>query len=200
MCAALSPLARDSIITSCLSAIGKDCSPECLESDKARHSQECTLAREAGMIRCSRCGISANGLKKPLKKCGQCKTVYYCSRECQRQDWPCVIVTKRVVFLLSFDDTQLSHRQKYFIQNSRLAGNTRRYASTRRRTGPGAYARLRKKGTYAGTRDAGFILAPEGSHGCWCVRSYDDCCLLFREHQHLLSTFRDMGMMVTFNR
>jgi len=24
----------------------------------------------------------------PLKKCGKCKEIYYCSAECQKQDWP----------------------------------------------------------------------------------------------------------------
>jgi ankyrin repeat protein len=36
--------------------------------------------------RCEQCGTTTTGQK--MKKCGACKTVYYCNRECQTANWP----------------------------------------------------------------------------------------------------------------
>lgn len=40
-------------------------------------------AKQASCASCGRTGSS----KRDLKKCAVCKSVYYCSRECQRKDW-----------------------------------------------------------------------------------------------------------------
>jgi ankyrin repeat protein len=36
--------------------------------------------------RCEQCGTTTTGQK--MKKCGACKTVYYCNRDCQTANWP----------------------------------------------------------------------------------------------------------------
>ena len=37
---------------------------------------------------CNRCGMWDTAVLKNLKKCSRCKAVSYCSRACQKQDWP----------------------------------------------------------------------------------------------------------------
>jgi hypothetical protein len=37
---------------------------------------------------CNGCGKTRQQLKTVLKKCGRCSEVHYCSKECQRRDWP----------------------------------------------------------------------------------------------------------------
>lgn len=37
---------------------------------------------------CNFCGVWDSAEKTTLKKCSQCKAVSYCSKACQKQDWP----------------------------------------------------------------------------------------------------------------
>jgi len=46
-------------------------------------------AHEKGTLKkCHVCGITKSDLGKKLFKCGRCKKVLYCSKECQTHDWP----------------------------------------------------------------------------------------------------------------
>ena len=41
------------------------------------------------VLKCAVCGKTGSGDKqeKPLKSCSQCKSIFYCSVDCQRADW-----------------------------------------------------------------------------------------------------------------
>ncbi|XP_038048054.1 uncharacterized protein LOC119722101 [Patiria miniata] len=57
------------------------CTTSCRDRDKVRHASiECQLY---GPKRCSKCGTMAD----KMSECSQCNNVWYCNRDCQRQDW-----------------------------------------------------------------------------------------------------------------
>eukprot|EP01094_Clydonella_sp_ATCC50884_P011038 TRINITY_DN20839_c0_g1_i1.p1 TRINITY_DN20839_c0_g1~~TRINITY_DN20839_c0_g1_i1.p1 ORF type:complete len:295 (-),score=62.46 TRINITY_DN20839_c0_g1_i1:112-996(-) len=37
---------------------------------------------------CLHCGVDSSDPPKPIKRCARCSVAGYCSRECQRKDWP----------------------------------------------------------------------------------------------------------------
>ena len=78
------------------------CSKSCQQSDWSKHKTSCqspspqsdkpgTSSQDAEMRKeavvepkCSACGKTS----KSLKHCAQCKKVSYCSKSCQKSDWP----------------------------------------------------------------------------------------------------------------
>ncbi len=48
--------------------------------------QEMNSKHQQSVSKCSYCNKQEDG-NQPLKKCGACKNVFYCSRECQTKDW-----------------------------------------------------------------------------------------------------------------
>ncbi|KAJ7436288.1 hypothetical protein B0H11DRAFT_2111080 [Mycena galericulata] len=54
----------------------------------APSSKEIRASRGGVSIICTTCMKSASDLGRPLRHCGKCHIVSYCSKECQTQDWP----------------------------------------------------------------------------------------------------------------
>lgn len=59
--------------------------PAACQDQGASNSSD--LGGKGGVPACALCGKAEDGLVK-LKKCTKCKEAQYCSKDCQRQDWP----------------------------------------------------------------------------------------------------------------
>lgn len=62
----------------------------CHGSAECMDNLTCKFQKVTGselMHRCENVTCSKAGTKQELKQCGDCRAVYYCSRECQVQDW-----------------------------------------------------------------------------------------------------------------
>ena len=64
------------------------CSSECQAQDWETHVQHCTARPKPDMDRIRNCLRICPGCGEEAKRvCSRCKSVYYCSPACQRQDW-----------------------------------------------------------------------------------------------------------------
>lgn len=61
------------------------CSLSCLSKDKRSLSDllETKQIKSTTLLYCQRCGKG----ELKMKKCGGCRNAYYCSADCQREDW-----------------------------------------------------------------------------------------------------------------
>ena len=50
--------------------------------------QDPNMSSTSTNLSCARCHTSEQHLAQPLKRCRACRTIQYCSQECQRSDWP----------------------------------------------------------------------------------------------------------------
>ncbi|KAJ7493841.1 hypothetical protein FB451DRAFT_1491323 [Mycena latifolia] len=76
-------------------------------------TEELKVSRDANQ-RCSTCDAAAIG-GKPLQKCGVCQNVSYCSKACQKKDWP-----KHKPLCVRWDDTEIFRLWNIFVNNERL--------------------------------------------------------------------------------
>lgn len=123
------------------------CSVSCLELNKAEHKETCDLRqldeKEARQKHIDRCELMektekeniAKGLcvcgKVTKSRCGICKTMKYCSKDCQRIHWPdhkgrCSAVNVDSLAILQADDQKASldkgSNTVYQVKKSALGG------------------------------------------------------------------------------
>ena len=77
--------------------VQKYCSKECQRTAWSIHKPNCLsisekktlkqVKKETTVKACSFCSKTSRSTGEELKSCGVCREVYYCSHECQQQDW-----------------------------------------------------------------------------------------------------------------
>merc|ERR1712098_470382 len=57
------------------------------ESEAEMIKTDCILEKALALVKCANCGVFEES-EKQFQKCSRCGFVFYCSKACQKSDWP----------------------------------------------------------------------------------------------------------------